>query len=307
MKRILVTAAAALSALTLGACSDNAPKNGGIYVVLTDAPFPFDSVASADIWVVRVDAKLAETDSAGAEQGKNDDSNIGHDPSKEWVTIARPNASFNLLSLQGGKTVDLGQSAIPQGTYRGFRLVLDTDKSSITLKNGTVLTGSSNPGIKWPSAGRSGVKINLDQPVAVTPDVPRLVIDFDLGKSFVMRGNSISDKGLLFKPVVRATALEINGSVAGEVRAGTATGSTVANASVELLKAGTALTDTASANVVGTTTSDASGAYKFGFVLPGTYALRATPPATSTNGKGYIASVVVAEKQAVTGQTIVLP
>jgi hypothetical protein len=306
MKRILVAAAAG-AAFTLGACSnDTAPTRGTLSVQLTDAPFPFDSVASVDMFVVRIDGKLADVDSAAAEQGKNDDVQ-SNNPRNGWVTIATPNASFNLLTLQGGKTANLGQTSIPTGTYRGFRLVLDTDKSSITLKNGTVLKGNTTPGIKWPSAGRSGVKIVLDEPIAVTSGQTVMTVDFDLGRSFVLRGTSISTLGVLFKPVIRATAVDITGSIAGEVRAGTAAGAVVGDASVELLKAGTPVGDTVSANVVATTKSDASGVYKFGFVLPATYAIRATPPATSTNGKGYVASVTVANSQAVTGQMIVLP
>ena len=34
-----------------------------------------------------------------------------------------------------------------------------------------------------------------------------MLIDFDVGKSFVMRGNSISQNGLLFKPVIHATTV----------------------------------------------------------------------------------------------------
>jgi hypothetical protein len=32
-----------------------------------------------------------------------------------------------------------------------------------------------------------------------------MVLDFDVGNSFVMRGNSLAQNGLLFKPVVKAT------------------------------------------------------------------------------------------------------
>jgi hypothetical protein len=32
-----------------------------------------------------------------------------------------------------------------------------------------------------------------------------MVLDFDVGSSFVMRGESLSRNGLLFKPVVKAT------------------------------------------------------------------------------------------------------
>jgi len=32
-----------------------------------------------------------------------------------------------------------------------------------------------------------------------------MVVDFDVANSFVMRGNSLAQNGLLFKPVIRAT------------------------------------------------------------------------------------------------------
>jgi hypothetical protein len=32
-----------------------------------------------------------------------------------------------------------------------------------------------------------------------------MVADFDVGSSFVMRGNSLTQNGLLFKPVIKAT------------------------------------------------------------------------------------------------------
>jgi hypothetical protein len=74
-----------------------------------------------------------------------------------------------------------------------------------------VLTATSSPSIKFPSAGRSGIKIRLAQPVVVpattagaTP--PTLLIDFDLSESFVLRGNSLGREGLLFKPGIKATA-----------------------------------------------------------------------------------------------------
>lgn len=293
------------------ACGDNAtsPGTGTLKMQLTDAPFPFDSVARADIWVVRIDGKIAGTDSAEAEAGKDDDTNGGNsNPSSGWVTLATPNQAYNLLDLQHGAVANLGQVTLPTGNYRGFRLILDTNKSSITLKNGTVLTGTSSPGIKWPSAGRTGVKIVLTNAINVTSGGTVMVLDFDLGTSFVMRGNTISQNGLLFKPVIRATATDITGGISGKVTATSATGAAVADATVEVLKNGTALTDTVSANVIATTKSDALGAYSFAFLLPGTYAVRGTPPATATTLHAAILQGIVVATGATTANTdIILP
>ena len=300
---------AAIAAVVFAiACNDStSPGTGTLTLQLTDAPFSFDSVARADLWVVRIDGKTASTDSAEAEAGKNDDTNAGNsNPHSGWVTLATPNKAFNLLDLQNGTTVNLGQVTLATGTYRGFRLILDTDKSSITLKNGRVLTGTSNPGIKFPSAARTGVKIVLDQPISLTENGTVMVIDFDLGKSFVQRGNTISQNGLLFKPVIRASARDITGAIAGTVKALTATGAGVADATVEVLVNGTALDDTTSAKLIGSTKTDASGNYLAAFLPAGTYAVRAKPPATATTLHAAILQGIAVASGATTSSTVVI-
>jgi hypothetical protein len=266
---------------------------GRVTVQLTDAPFPFAEVSRVDVHIVRVDARTATTDSAEA---ANANSTSG------WTTLAEPNATINLLDLQGGKVSTLGVATLANGTYQGFRLVIDPAQSSITLKDGT------KPEIKWPSANRSGIKVNLTTPLVVSSDSSVFIIDFDIGRSFVLRGNDIRNNGLLFKPVVQAVAQEITGSFAGVVKADSANGAAVAGATVELLKAGTALTDTVSANVVRTTATGASGAFFFGYVLPGTYVVRATPPASLTGYKPALlsAGLSLANDQDVTGAVIVV-
>lgn len=193
----------------LGACgtsdSTSIPDGMGLLrVQLTDAPFPTDSVASVDIHVVRVDARLVEGDSADAARGAGDDSAS----TGGWRTVARPNKAFDLLKLRNGTFATIGQDTLPPGTYRGFRLIIDPGKSGVTLKNGTILTGSSNPSVTFPSAARTGIKIVLTEGIKVTGDSTSTVrVDFDLDNSFVMRGNSIARNGLLFKPVVKAAAV----------------------------------------------------------------------------------------------------
>lgn len=267
MRAKLFVASAFAFSTVLAACNDSSGTAAGkLTVQLTDAPFPFDQVARVDVFVIRIDAKSADTDSAAAAA----ESDMGG-----WVTIATPNKAIDLLTLRGGVTTNLGTASLSSGTYRGFRMIIDAAKSSITLKDG------SQPAIKWPSATRTGIKINLDKPIVVAADSSVMILDFDIGRSFVLRGASISQNGLLFKPVIRAIAKELTGSVTGSVRANTATGPVVAGASVEVLKAGTALGDTVSANVVRTTSTDVAGAFRLTYLLPGTYVLRATPPASS--------------------------
>src|SRR5205823_13729207 len=114
----------------------------------------FSNVATVDVYVVRVDAKSAAT---------NDDEVADENHLNGWTTVATPNALINLLDLGDGKTMNLGATTLATGNYQSFRLVLDTDKSVITLK-----TDGSKPPIFFPSAAQSGIKVFLDNPIQLT-------------------------------------------------------------------------------------------------------------------------------------------
>ena len=265
-KTIRLFAAVALGAFSAAACSDSSGTGTGLLTVrMTDAPFPFSDVASVDVFVVRVDARKAEPTDAAASDESNQNG---------WTTVATPNALINLLDLGDGKTTNLGAATLATGTYNGFRLVIDPSKSSMTLKDGT------HPSIQFPSAGHSGIKINLDKPIELTENGSVMTLDFDIGRSFVMRGNDARN-GFLFKPVIRAVAEDITGSVTGSVHANSATGAAVPDATVEVLTAGSLLNDADPTHIVSSTSSDANGNFRFAFLLPGAYVLRATPPTAS--------------------------
>jgi hypothetical protein len=195
--------ALAAASLTAVACSDStAPATGTVMLQLTDAPFVGDSVSRVDIYVVRVDLKTADSDSADATHAVTDDSVAAGG----WTTVATPNRLVELLALRNGITTTLGLSTLPVGSYRNFRLVIDPSKSSVTLKNGTVLTSTSTPNVSFPSAARSGIKINFTSPLVIAADdTTTALVDFDVNSSFVMRSGPISTSGLTFKPVIRAT------------------------------------------------------------------------------------------------------
>lgn len=283
----------ATCAIAVTACGDTTGGGTGtLSVRLTDAPFPFSQVERVDVFVVRIDAKQAEPTTAEASSESN---------MSGWTTLASPNAAINLLDLSNGTTMNLGEATLPTGTYRGFRLVIDPAQSSITLNDG------SQPDVQWPSAARTGIKIVLDAPISLTSAGSVLVVDFDVGRSFVMRGNSIAQNGLLFKPVLRGTATDITGSASGTVRGDNATGPLIAGATVEVLKAGTPITDTDDANIVATTQTDANGAFRFAFLLPGTYVVRVTPPTGSVYKPALLAGgLVVTTGQETTGLNVIL-
>ena len=193
------------TALLGAACSNSSTTpagNGTMAMQLTDAPFLTDSVSRVDIFVVRVDAKMTDADSATATKGAPDDSaSVGG-----WTTISTPNQSVNLLAYQNGTVLSIGSASMPAGSYLGFRLVIDPTRSSITLKNGAVLTSNSTPSVSFPSASRSGIKIALSAPVTITAgQTTTVLIDFLVLNSFVMKGNSIATNGLNFTPVIHAS------------------------------------------------------------------------------------------------------
>jgi len=258
--------AIALGTLGVAGCSDSSGTGTGqLTVRLTDAPFPFSDIARVDVYVVRVDARKTEpTDDEAADESNMD----------QWTTVASPGTLVNLLDLAGGKTMNLGAATLATGTYDGFRLIIDPSQSVLTLADGT------HPDVKFPSAGQSGIKVKLDQPIELTEDGSVMTLDFDVGSSFVMRGNNARN-GFIFKPVVHAVAQDITGSVTGSVRANSATGAGVSGATVEVLTAGSLIDDADPTHIVRTTGTDANGDYRIGFLLPGTYVVRATPPTAS--------------------------
>jgi hypothetical protein len=169
----------------------------------TESPLPAGSVKSVDIFVVRIDAKAKEpTDEDAAEATEESESSTAG-----WVTVAEPNASFDLMTLADGTNTLLGDAQVAVGSYKGFRLIIDPAKSSVTLNDdaNTVIGGESIVGLKFPSADKTGIKINLSGGALEVKDgeTSTLVVKFDVSKSFVMRGATIEQNGLLFKPVIR--------------------------------------------------------------------------------------------------------
>jgi hypothetical protein len=278
---MLLPVAIAASALACDNASTTESGNGQLNIRLTDAPFPFSEVKRVDVHVVRIDAKLADADSAEAADENDDD---------DWRTVLTPDETYNLLLLTGGQNENLGTGSLPAGTYRSFRLIIDPDESSVTLND------NSEVDVKWPSAGQSGIKIRLDEPIVIADSTTVLMLDFDVGKSFVLRGNSLKNNGLLFKPVIRAVSNQSTGSVSGSVRGDTNAGAGIAGATVEVLKNGTALNDSNDNNVIATTVTNGSGNYSFNFLPPGTYVIRATPPAASGYKPALLSGAVTVDK-----------
>src|SRR6059036_3548631 len=102
-----------------GACyKDDSTGNHGkpmAKVLLTDAPFPYDSVTSVNIYVVRIEASTQLDTSGGG----------------DWVLITEPRKTFDLLGLQQGAKAFVGEGELPAGQYQAIRMTIDTSLSSI--------------------------------------------------------------------------------------------------------------------------------------------------------------------------------
>jgi hypothetical protein len=211
--------------LAFAACSGDSvtgtrlrPGQGMLAVRLTDAPLPLDSVKEVNIFVERIDARRKVTDTSeinddieheGADHDStadsvrhDDDDDAEHSDSVKWVTIAEPNQLFNVLALRNGITAFLGATPVDTGVYRAVRLVIDPARSNIVLKNGTVLTATSSPGIEFEHRGHHGLFVELEDSVEVSEGgTTTLTLDLKLNQSLTLRGISLRD-GFLFRAAV---------------------------------------------------------------------------------------------------------
>jgi len=158
---------------------------GTLQVKMTDAPScGFDAV-NISVDRVRVHQSAIATDSDTG-----------------WSEIVlNPAKRVDLLSLANGVLADLGQTALPAGTYTQMRLVLAANDASHPLANSVVPTGGAETALTTPSAQQSGIKLNVDIDVAADK-VADVVLDFDACKSVVTRGASGKYN---LKPVIAVT------------------------------------------------------------------------------------------------------
>lgn len=304
----------AAALLTL-ACADGAtgldretppsigPRTGNSQVLLVDDPFPYDRVARANIFVVSVAVSMQPD--TGASAG--------------FVTVATPNARYNLLAYQGGASAVLRELTLPAGRVSAVRMVIDTDSSSLTLTDGRILTSTSTPGVQWQSsAGRPVLNAVVFDTIKVV-DSGTVVIDFDVGAAFIpvqVVSPGSTDSSFIFSPVITAKDGRRSGSISGVVRAGSASGTPIANASIQLYLPTSGLPAENTWSVVGHARTDATGAFLMPYVIRSAfwrngaglaYNLSVDPPTGTARTRQLLTSITVASGQASALGTIVLP
>ncbi len=278
------------AALALAACyaedTVGGPNRGPQTTVeITDAPFPYDSVARVDLYIVSL-AVRAEPDTTNTGSG--------------WITVAEPARRFNLIALSGGVTDTLGGSIVPPGQYKAVRMIIDTDSSYITAASGQRLP------VDWQSsAGRPTLYALVESPLGVPDGGTSVVVDFDVGRSFLCDAPCHS---FVFSPVFRAVNRDATGAVSGTVTGDTLASysAPIGNVTITVFSGDPVLGD-AYWSVRATARTDATGHFRIAYLLPGTYILRADAPRASPFTPGTRSDVIVTAGTEVVNQGITLP
>jgi len=149
------------------------PSSGTLSLSITDSPSCGYDKAFVTVERVRVH----RSSSAG-------DSDAG------WseVVLAAPRR-VDLLSLNNGTLLPLGQTELPAGTYTQMRLVLSANTAANPMANAVTPTGGVETALTTPSGQQSGLKMNVSLAVPAG-QVADFAIDFDACKSFVKAGAS---------------------------------------------------------------------------------------------------------------------
>lgn len=181
--RRVVSAAVVVSSLLFGSCGGGgegggiggtgATASGTLRVALTDAPGCGYDAVHVTIDRVRVHVDADAPDDAG---GWSD-------------VVVSPARRIDLLTLTGGRTTLLGETALPAGRYAMLRLVLVDNGTAQPLANAVTPTGGVETPLESPSAATAGLKLRMQfdvEPGRVTD----VLLDFDACLSVVPRGDS---------------------------------------------------------------------------------------------------------------------
>ena len=226
--------------------SEKASTTGGpgrLSVKITDDPFNISSVESATVTISKIEIRKA-----GASEG---------DP---FIELPIESVTIDLFELRNGITEELVDLEVPQGDYDLVRLYVD--EANLKIKN---INDPFN--MKVPSGEQTGIKVFINPVIHVEGGISaELLLDFDLSKSFVMRGH-MAHNGFIFKPCIRATNNSTAGRIEGFVTDNSPDKVGIENATVSLQK---------DAEELATALTDASGHYVFIGIPAGTYLMSAT-------------------------------
>jgi hypothetical protein len=210
--RIFMGLLIALNLFFSGCAEDSDDRNpdgmGRLTVRLTDAPFPYEEVEQANVTIFKVELrKASDEDYEGDEESMEDDGG------RPFITLMKEDMQVNLLTLINGVTEEIADLEIPAGTYDLVRIYVKD--ASVVLKDGETYN------LKVPSGAQTGIKVFIKPGVTVAGGLSAdLLLDFDVSKSFVARGNINRPgfNGFIFKPVIMASNTSTSGTLAGSAK-----------------------------------------------------------------------------------------
>jgi len=244
MKKILFALIAA--ALLMSGCTKTTDYQGTgkLIVKLTDDPFNISFVESATVTITKIEVRKAN----------NLDSN-------QFIVVWEDTKVLDLLTLRNGITADLPAIDLPQGSYDLVRLYVE--EAGLKIKDQPEIYK-----VKVPGGKQTGIKIFISPALNIEGGLTsELLLDFDLSRSFVMRGSlshSSGVKGFIFKPCIRAT----NNSTAGRIE-----GLVTDTLKVKIKEAKVWVKQD---TIMATAYTDTLGRYAFIGVPAGTYSVFAT-------------------------------
>ncbi len=202
-----------LFSLVLWNCSEDigGSDTGRLRVQLTDAPFPYDLIAEANVTIFKIEARYKKDDD-GMDDEMDMENDGNEDGGRPFVTLMEVDKDINLLELTNGVTENLVDMEVPAGEYDLIRIYVRG--VNVVLKDGRMFD------LKVPSGPQTGIKVFIDPPLLVAGGLTAdLLLDFDVSQSFVARGNleKESFNGFNFKPVIKASNLTTAGTLAGNV------------------------------------------------------------------------------------------
>ncbi len=272
----LSLALVAVTMIAVACYQDDTRALGGVIreptakILLTDAPFPFDSVQSVQVYIVSIAVSTHPDTGTSAD-------------SMHWVPVATPHRQVDLLTLQQGLTDSLGVGTVRADQYRAVLLTINVDSSAgIWFKNG------SQAVVRWHGSGQESYGVFVQAPVNVPDTGAVIVIDFDVGRSFVY--NQLGDGAFDFFAAIRAVNRAATGNISGTVTHDTSTGPVgpVADATVSAWGGGPS-----NWYILSTGKTDAAGHYRLAYLLPGTYIVGVSAPSGSNFGSALDSNVAV--------------
>jgi len=245
-------------------CAENDSVNTGygkLTIQLTDAPFPHELIAEANVTIYKVEARKK------SEEGEESDSmeTAEETDNNSFIVLMEEEMEVNLLMLTNGVSETLVDIEIPAGSYDLFRVYVKGVNVVLNDEAGTTYD------LKVPSGEQSGLKIFIKPELVVTSGLSSdLLFDFDVSRSFVPRGNihnPSSFNGFNFKPVIKVSNLTTAGTLFGEI--------TTMDMDALVPLEGVQVSILQGDEIITATLTDASGGYMVMGLEAGTYSVLA--------------------------------